>query len=40
MLIQTLIHLFVEWENKTILGKTSELIQPYGIDRINTTDIA
>ena len=27
------------WKYKTILGKTSELIHPYGIDEINTTEI-
>ena len=38
--IETLVHLFVECEKiKTFWEKTSELIHPYGIDEINTTEI-
>ena len=40
MQIETLVHLFVECEKiKPFWRKTSELLHPYGIDKINATEI-
>ncbi len=38
--VETLVHLFVECEKlKSFWKKTAELLHPYGIEKINTTDI-